>query len=64
MFDRMETRPPRRADARDRLLEAALTILRTRGYAATTVDEICAAAGVTKGAFFHHFRSNTSGPHD
>lgn len=53
----METRPPRRADARDRLLEAALTILRTRGYAATTVDEICAAAGVTKGAFFHHFRS-------
>jgi TetR/AcrR family transcriptional repressor of nem operon len=27
------------------------------GYVATTVDEICAAAGVTKGAFFHHFPS-------
>ncbi len=53
----MDAKPPRRADARDRLLDAALTILRTRGYAATTVDEICAAAGVTKGAFFHHFRS-------
>lgn len=48
---------PRRADARTRMLDAALTILRTRGYAATTVDDICAAAGVTKGAFFHHFRS-------
>lgn len=53
----MDAKPPRRADARDRLLDAALTILRTRGYAATTVDEICNAAGVTKGAFFHHFRS-------
>jgi TetR/AcrR family transcriptional regulator, transcriptional repressor for nem operon len=28
-----------------------------RGYSATTVDELCATAGVTKGAFFHHFKS-------
>lgn len=53
----MEGTLPRRPDVRTRLLDAALTILRTRGYAATTVDDICAAAGVTKGAFFHHFRS-------
>jgi TetR/AcrR family transcriptional repressor of nem operon len=53
----MDTTPPRRADARTRLLDAAMVLLRTRGYAATTVDDICAAAGVTKGAFFHHFRS-------
>jgi len=43
--------------ARERLLEAALTIIRTRGYADTSIDEICRAAGVTKGAFFHHFGS-------
>lgn len=44
-------------DARSKLLDAALRIIRAKGYAATTVDELCAAAGVTKGAFFHHFRS-------
>lgn len=51
--------PPRRSrgEARARLLEAAFSVIRTRGYAATSVEEICQAAGVTKGAFFHHFRS-------
>ena len=43
--------------ARDKLLDASLTVIRTKGYAATTVDDLCAAAGVTKGAFFHHFAS-------
>ena len=44
-------------NARTKLLEAALTVIRTKGYSATSVDELCAAAGVTKGAFFHHFKS-------
>lgn len=44
-------------DARSKLLNAALTVIRVKGYSATTVDELCAAAGVTKGAFFHHFKS-------
>jgi TetR/AcrR family transcriptional repressor of nem operon len=40
-----------------RLLNAALHIIRSKGYAATTVDDICHQAGVTKGSFFHHFKS-------
>ena len=44
-------------DARQKLLDAALKVIRAQGYAATSVDELCRAAGVTKGAFFHHFAS-------
>ncbi|WP_205914615.1 TetR/AcrR family transcriptional regulator [Rhodobacter sp. SY28-1] len=50
------TRVPR-GEARARLIEAARSLVRHRGFAATSVDELCAAAGVTKGAFFHHFPS-------
>ncbi|MGZ5897495.1 MAG: TetR/AcrR family transcriptional regulator, partial [Xanthobacteraceae bacterium] len=39
------------------MLDAARDIIRAKGYAATTVDDICRAAGVTKGGFFHHFAS-------
>jgi TetR/AcrR family transcriptional repressor of nem operon len=40
-----------------RLLDAARDVIRTKGYAATSVDDICTAAGVSKGSFFHHFAS-------
>ncbi len=40
-----------------RLLNSALKVIRTKGYDATTVDDLCREAGVTKGAFFHHFKS-------
>lgn len=43
--------------ARSKLLDAAVRIVREKGYSATTVDDLCAAAEVTKGAFFHHFKS-------
>jgi TetR/AcrR family transcriptional repressor of nem operon len=44
-------------DARSRLLDAAVDVIRAQGYSATTVDDICRRAGLTKGGFFHHFRS-------
>jgi TetR/AcrR family transcriptional regulator, transcriptional repressor for nem operon len=46
---------PPRGNTRDALLTAALRILREKGYGSATVDDICRAAGVSKGAFFHHF---------
>lgn len=50
------TRVPR-GEARARLIDAARSLVRARGFAGTSVDDLCAAAGVTKGAFFHHFPS-------
>jgi TetR/AcrR family transcriptional regulator, transcriptional repressor for nem operon len=42
--------------ARQKLLDAALSLVRAKGFSATTIDELCAKAGVAKGSFFHHFK--------
>lgn len=42
---------------RAQILQAAAEQFRRLGYEASSVDEICAAAGVSKGAFYHHFPS-------
>jgi TetR/AcrR family transcriptional repressor of nem operon len=41
--------------AKDKLTRAALELMLSRGYNATTVDEICTRAGLTKGSFYHCF---------
>jgi TetR/AcrR family transcriptional regulator, transcriptional repressor for nem operon len=46
--------------ARDKILDATFRLIRERGFASTSVDDLCAEAGVTKGAFFHHFDSKES----
>ena len=45
------------ANANARILESDKSLISTKGYTCATVDDLCAAAGVTKGAFFHHFKS-------
>ena len=48
---------PAQHESKTKLLDAALRVIRTKGYEATTVDEVCESAGLTKGSFFHHFES-------
>ncbi len=50
----MATQTPH--ELKTKLLNAALNAIRAKGYAATTIDDICREAGVTKGSFFHHFK--------
>ena len=40
---------------REKLLDAAQELMLAKGFTATSVDEVCTAAGVTKGSFFHYF---------
>lgn len=42
---------------RQRLLDTALDLFETKGYAATTIDDIAAAAGTTRVTFYAHFPS-------
>ncbi|WP_424890319.1 TetR family transcriptional regulator [Streptomyces sp. XH2] len=46
-----------RLNMRRKLATAAMELFATKGYEATTVDEIAAAAGVARRTFFRHFRS-------
>lgn len=47
----------RQHESKTKLLDATLKVVRTKGYSATRIEDICAEAALTKGSFFHHFKS-------
>ncbi len=49
------TRDGIRHESKTRILQAALRVFREKGYSATRIEDVCEAAGLTKGSFFHHF---------
>jgi TetR/AcrR family transcriptional repressor of nem operon len=48
---------PERHESKTKILDAALHVIRAKGYEATRIEDVCEAAGLTKGSFFHHFKS-------
>jgi TetR/AcrR family transcriptional regulator, transcriptional repressor for nem operon len=50
-------KPGSKHESKTKILQAAMTVIRTKGYAAARIEDICDAAGLTKGSFFHHFDS-------
>jgi TetR/AcrR family transcriptional repressor of nem operon len=51
--------PRKRGEARERLLQLAETAVLEKGFVATSIDELIAAAGITKSGFFYHFKDKT-----
>lgn len=51
------TRAEKRAQTRQRLMDAAAEVIRRRGYGAASVEAIAAEAGFTRGAFYSNFES-------
>ena len=51
----MPTQAERTEATRGKLLAVARKLFATKGYAATSLDVLVRRAGVTKGAFYHHF---------
>jgi AcrR family transcriptional regulator len=47
--------PPRK-DTRERLLEVAEAAVMAKGFAATSIEELITAVGITKSGFFYHFK--------
>ena len=47
----------RSEETRSNILASAIKLFSTRGFNAASVDDICADAGISKGAFYHHFKS-------
>jgi AcrR family transcriptional regulator len=47
----------RSEETRTKIMDAAIKLFSTRGYNKASVDDICQEAGISKGAFYHHFKS-------
>ena len=61
----METTTPTRQAtrskaARDQIVSAALTVFALKGYTSASMDDVCLAAGCSKGGLYHHFRSKAA----
>lgn len=52
----MQEAPRRGSDTRERILEVAEAAVLEKGFAATSIEELIVAVGITKSGFFYHFK--------
>jgi TetR/AcrR family transcriptional regulator, transcriptional repressor for nem operon len=52
----MQETPRKGSDTRERILEVAEAAVLEKGFAATSIEELIAAVGITKSGFFYHFK--------
>lgn len=56
----MQKEPRRGTDTRERILATAEAAVLAKGFAATSIEELIAAVGITKSGFFYHFRDKNA----
>lgn len=56
----MHREPRRGAETREKILETAEAAVLAKGFAATSIEELIAAVGITKSGFFYHFRDKNA----
>ena len=54
-----QTAPRKGSDTRERILDLAEAAVLEKGFAATSIDELIAGAGITKSGFFYHFKDKS-----
>jgi len=54
------TQAARSQHAREQIVQAALTVFALKGFAASSMDDICLAAGCSKGGLYHHFPTKSA----
>ncbi len=52
----MQEAPRKGSDTRERILDVAEAAVLEKGFAATSIEELIAAVGITKSGFFYHFK--------
>ena len=52
----MQETPRKGSETRERILDVAEAAVLEKGFAATSIEEVIAAVGITKSGFFYHFR--------
>jgi len=54
--EQMQETPRKGSDTRERILDVAEAAVLEKGFAATSIEEVIAAVGITKSGFFYHFK--------
>jgi AcrR family transcriptional regulator len=60
MLQTRRTQAARSQHAREQIAQAALTVFALKGFAAASMDDVCMAAGCSKGGLYHHFPTKTA----
>lgn len=57
ILEKINSRQKQAIETEMKIVKTALSLMKNKGYENTSIREICSAAGISTGAFYHHFKS-------